>query len=65
VIRWGDCSTRPLNTLIGSLRPVENVYVDVPFDDSDENVPRVDEQRVDTIATTTVEDDLEQARRLA
>jgi len=43
----------------------KNVYVDVPFDDSDPNAPKVDNlQPVDAIANTD-EDDLEQARRLA
>ena len=43
----------------------KNVYVDVPFDDSDPKAPKVqDLQTVDAIADTD-EDDLEQARRLA
>jgi len=43
----------------------KNVYVDVPFDDSDQNAPKVEDlPRVHAI-TDTEENDLEQARRLA
>jgi hypothetical protein len=43
----------------------KNVYVDVPFVDSDPNAPKADAlPTIDTIANT-VEDDLEQARRMA
>jgi hypothetical protein len=45
----------------------ENLYVDVPFDDSDKNAPKVDAPN-DAIVTRqddTGEDDLEYARRWA
>jgi hypothetical protein len=42
-----------------------NVYVDVPFDDGDPKAPKVDDSgSIDPVANT-VEDELEQARRLA
>jgi len=43
----------------------KNVYVDVPFDDSDPNAPKVQTLEPGDAITNTVEDDLEQARRLA
>jgi hypothetical protein len=41
----------------------KNVYVDVPFDDSDRNAPKV--EALERINPDIDEDDLEQARRLA
>jgi hypothetical protein len=41
----------------------KNVYVEVPFDDSDANAPKPEGSQ--PLAIDTAEDDLEQARRLA
>jgi hypothetical protein len=43
----------------------KNVYADVPFDDSGPNAPKVDALQPINAIDNTVEDDLEQARRLA
>jgi hypothetical protein len=43
----------------------KNVYVDVPFDDSDPNAPKVEDLESVDVITDTEESDLELARRLA
>jgi len=43
----------------------KNVYVDVPFDDGDPNVPKVEDLRSVDVITVTEKSDFELARRLA